>query len=167
MNCFSQLSWVVVMLRAHAHDMRVSGNMAATCQLRVLPWQVALVYSFHISYWTPVKIWYLLTSIMWSHHMFSFFFSSWPLPKHWFSFELQAQARFCCLNPAAILPELQFKFTLSVNTVFQMPHIFKISSDLPWRGCGYFPEPHIFMVCMSHTTLLFPRDCTSKMTKTI
>lgn len=88
-----------------------------------------------------------------------FFFSSWPLPKHWFSFELQAQARFCCLNPAAILPELQFNFTLSVNTVFQMPHIFKFPVTYHGVGVDIF-QNRTFLWCACHIPLFFSQEIT-------
>lgn len=145
------------MLRAHTHDMRVSGNMAATCQLRVLPWQVALVYSFHISYWTPVKIWYLLTSIMWSHHMFSFFFQVDLCPSTGFHLNCRLKPDFVAWTQ---LPSFQ---NFSLTSHFPLTQFFRcpISSKFPvtYHGVGVdIFQNRTFLWCACHIPLFFSQE---------
>ena len=81
----------------------------------ILNWQrhaalVYLVYFFDIGHpcydqLTPVKIRYLLTSIMWPYrglksttHRGHVFFQSWPLTKWWFSIGSRAHVRLTCLK---------------------------------------------------------------------
>ena len=77
------------------------------------PWFT--VYFFDIGHpcydqMTPVKIRYLLTSIMWPYrglksttHRGHVFFQSWPLTKWWFLIGSRAHVRLTCLKPGRIV----------------------------------------------------------------
>ena len=117
---FSCVPWLAVLLvGAYARRRRRRRRWWSRATWRPysnIDWQRhAAVYFFHIGHpcydqLTPVKIRYLLTSIMWPYRGLKFtihrghvFFQSWPLTKWWFLIGSRAHVRLTCLKPGRIV----------------------------------------------------------------